>query len=85
MAFCECEDLRSVTLPNSIKSIGKKAFYETFLYEVISMIENPFNITPYTFRDTYGLYATLYVPVGTIEKYMATRGWKKFPCIEERN
>ena len=88
-AFECCEDLRSVTIPNSIKSIGKKAFYDTILYEVISMIENPFNITPYTFREntwgTSGLYAALYVPVGTIEKYMATRGWKKFPRIEERN
>ena len=55
------------------------------LPEVISMIENPFTINTKTFSDNTFYNATLYVPTGTIEKYKATNGWKKFFFIEEGN
>ena len=72
-------------------SIGSNAFDGWDLPEVISKIENPFGITgksPGSFR-TFSLNtfnnATLYVPIGTIEKYKSTEGWKDFAFIEEGN
>lgn len=69
-------------------SIGEYAFYGADIPIVISLIENPFNIAGEasgngTFTKSTFLNATLYVPVGTIEKYKATEGWKDFVYIEE--
>ena len=82
-AFYECSSLISITIPNSVTSIGEYAFYGCDIPEVISKIENPFSINPNIFSDNTFDNATLYVPAGTIEKYKATEGWKKFVFIEE--
>jgi len=83
-AFYNCSSLSSITIPNSVTSIGDKAFYSIDLSVVVSLIENPFTIgdifSPKTFAD-----ATLYIPVGTKEKYQATNGWKDFKNIVEGN
>ncbi len=82
-AFGYCSGLTSVTIGNSVTSIGDYAFRGCNLFNVISLIEDPFRINENTFtRDTY-YNATLYVPVGTIDKYKATDSWKKFVFIEE--
>ena len=56
---------------------------------MISLIENPFKIegkSSYHYR-TFSINtfnnATLYVPMGTIDKYKATAGWRDFVFIEE--
>ena len=82
-AFANCSGLNSVTIPNSVTSIGNSAFYGVDIPTVISLIENPFTITSSTFTQNTFLNATLYVPKGTIEKYKATDGWKDFLFIEE--
>ena len=82
-AFYDCISLTSIMIPNSVTSIGNFAFAECDIPEVISMIENPFDINTYTFNNNTFLNATLYVPVGTIGKYKATEGWKNFLFIEE--
>lgn len=82
-AFSYCSDLTSVTIPNNVTSIGKEAFSHIDLQEVISMIENPYTIYTSTFSDNTFYNATLYVPAGTIDKYRATGGWKKFTFIED--
>lgn len=64
-------------------SIGAYAFGFCNLQEVISKIENPFNIDTNTFSDNTFYNVTLYVPQGTIDKYKSTAGWKKFLYIEE--
>ena len=64
-------------------SIGFNAFRGYDLQEVISKIENPFKIWSDTFSDNTFYNTTLYVPKGTIDKYKATEGWKKFIYIEE--
>ena len=64
-------------------SIGYKAFGDCALSTVISLIENPLYL--YTHDNAfYGSYGgTLYVPIGTKEKYKAATGWKEFAFIEE--
>jgi len=87
-AFYGCIGLTSITLPQNVISIGNYAFDGWNLPVVISLIENPFAITGKandfrTFSQNTFNNATLYVPVGTIEKYKATEGWKDFLFIEE--
>ena len=87
-AFRRCSGLTSVTIPNSVTSIGYGAFNGVDIPTVISLIENPFTITGKTsyyrtFSQNTFLNATLYVPKGTIDKYKATDGWKDFMFIEE--
>ena len=87
-AFAYCSGLTSVTIPNSVTSIGSYAFNGVDIPTIISLIENPFEITgktsdSSTFSQNTFNNATLYVPKGTIEKYKATDGWKDFLFIEE--
>jgi hypothetical protein len=88
-AFWGCYGLTSVTIPNSVTSIGGCAFCNCYdLTEVWSMIKEPFaiennvflNVIYYNDEDFYEKFtnATLYVPIGTKEKYLATDGWKEF-------
>lgn len=62
--------------------------------KVISHIAEPFEIAENTFKNAFHYYAygystsrfggkTLYVPVGTKEKYESTNGWSKFSDIVE--
>ena len=69
-------------------SIGNYAFDRVDLTTVVSLIENPFVIEGKS--SSYSAFnvntfnnATLYVPVGTIDKYKATNGWKDFAYIVE--
>ena len=66
-------------------SIGDFAFKGCDLPEVISKIENPFEISTSIFSNNTFLNASLYVPKGTVDKYEATDGWKEFKFIEEGN
>ena len=72
----------------NVTSIGCGAFYEVDIPTIISQIENPSAIYGKSSSSrifTFNTFnnATLYVPVGTKEKYMATDGWKDFANIVE--
>ena len=88
-AFHQCSCLTSVTIPNSVRSIGDKAWALCpKITSVISLIEDPYKITGKSSDNrTFDLdvfnNVTLYVPVGTIDKYKSTEGWKDFLFIEE--
>ena len=87
-AFSGCTRLTSVTIGSGVTSIGVGAFNGADIPTVISLIENPFEITgktsdSRTFTQNTFNNATLYVPKGTIDTYKATDGWKDFAFIEE--
>lgn len=88
-AFQGCWQLSSVTIPNSVKKIEFRAFAETPLKEIYSMIKEPFALADEAFRyqytdaETYYNRVTLYVPAGTKAKYEPTDGWKEFKNIVE--
>jgi flagellar basal body rod protein FlgG len=87
-AFYGCSQLASLTLGKNVATIGTSAFVDTNISTIISLIEEPFAISgefdaPSTFTPMTYHEATLYVPVGTIDKYKATEGWKDFVNIEE--
>ena len=81
-AFYGCSSLSSVTIPNSVTSIGNLAFVAD-IKDIVSLIENPFEIDNSIFGINTIINGTLYVPVGTIDKYKLTKGWKDFLFIQE--
>lgn len=81
LTFYNCKSIRSVTISNSVKAIGYRAFGGcNSLKEVYSLISEPFALDgAFSIKDD----ATLYVPVGTKAMYEATDGWKDFKNIVE--
>ena len=82
-AFVYCSGLTSITIPYSVSIIENEAFDNCDLSIVISEIETPFDIYEKTFSNHTYYNATLYVPVGTIDKYKSKDGWRKFLYIVE--
>ena len=87
-AFRGCQGLKTVTIPNAVTYIGERAFDGWDLPTVVSKIEKPFAIVgkmeyERTFSQNTFNNATLYVPLGTINAYKTTEGWKDFLFIEE--
>jgi len=81
-AFGDCSSLATVKIPNSVTSIGEGAFNGCWeLNNIISDIQNPFEISKYVFSTYYR--ATLTVPYGTRSAYMSTNYWNNFDDIVE--
>lgn len=82
--FSDCRKLQCVIIGENINKIGSGAFnYCTSIKTIVSLIDNPFIIYSNTFSDKIFDNSTLYVPVGTIDKYKATNGWWNFKNIVE--
>ena len=89
-AFRGHDRLRSVTIPNSITSIGSAVFCDARPIHIFSQIEEPFKIDGeasgyYSATFDFGERTTLFIPAGTKAKYEATEGWKDFSNIVDGN
>ena len=83
-AFSGCYKMTSITIGSKITSIGDKSFTMCKrLKEIVSRIEDPFDVSNVDFPEEIYDQAVLYVPVGTVDKYKATEGWKRFFKIVE--
>ena len=80
-AFAYMNALKKLELPSTLKGIGERVITgNSSLTSVVSHITEPFTVSDNTFASSP---ATLYVPIGTKEKYEALSGWTQFAKIEE--
>lgn len=78
-SFKGCKSLDRITLSLTIKSIGEEAFANADnLATVMSEITEPFAIPATAFAHSDGSAPTLYLPLGTKERYLSTAGWSQF-------
>ena len=71
-----CSSLTSITIPNSVTSIGERAFEVcSGLQEVKVLASTP----PFAYDDTFSNYnIPLYAPEESISDYQSTNPWSKF-------
>ena len=82
--FLENSNLQSVTFGQSVSSFGHLAFYECDnIRTITSYIKTPPVATEAYFGSAVREQATLYVPYGTRERYLAMEGWNQFQNIVE--
>lgn len=78
MAFEECSSLMCITIPDSVTSIGERAFYNCT--SLTSVYCKP--ITPPTGGSTMFRYITsdckIYVPKASVEAYKAATYWSDY-------
>lgn len=80
-AFYICSPLVSVKIPQSVAEIGDYAFWKCErLGEIYCESDEPAAISDKVFND---YSATLYVPLGSKEKYQAADNWSNFENIAE--
>ena len=78
-AFHGCTQLTSVTIGNSVVSIGDRAFCECpGLTDVYCFAENVPGTDKNAFKDSFINYATLHVPVNSVDAYKAKAPWSNF-------
>ena len=81
--FGSAYNLTEVTIPASVESIGSSAFlYCRLLKRIINLNSNPQAITANVFTGV-PTNTTLYVPMGSAEKYSEAEVWSMFNDIME--
>ena len=74
--------MTSITIPNSVTSIGYSAFQNCVnLIEIYDYIETPQSIDSYVFSGVEKTICTLYVPYNAVSAYQNAEGWKEFKDI----
>lgn len=82
--FAYCTSLQKIVIPDGVKSIGELAFDGcSELTEITVCSLMPCAIKTNTFTDLQFKLSTLYVPIGTIDKYKNKSYWNKFKYIVE--
>ena len=83
-ALAFCYNLTSITIPNSVTSIDRAAFFEcNSLADVYCYADNVPTTERNVFSNTPITSATLYVPAGSIDLYKTTSPWSEFGNIVE--
>ena len=81
-AFIRCSGLTSVTIGNSVESIGKEVFKNCpDILDVYCYAEKVPSTESDAFEGSYPEYATLHVPDASIESYKAEAPWSSFGKI----
>lgn len=82
--FQDCVNLKEITIPNSVINFENNAFYNCSALSSIHIQHNePPIITSSTFYSVSKSYCTLYVPIGSKEKYANFVNWSDFKNIIE--
>ena len=81
-AFEACYGLTSIVFPESLAEIGSNAFEGSRIPSVCCKSIFPPNASQYAFGAEV-LWGTLYVPIGSKDKYMTVAPWRNFWTIEE--
>lgn len=82
-AFRFCASLKSIVIPATVQTIGDGSFLSCDkLSAVHCRAAEPVAISVAAFNDVAS-HCTLYVPVGSVERYKAAEGWKDFAEIKE--
>ena len=90
-AFRDCNTLKTVKLPSTLREVGRFAFANCpKLTTIVCEMQNPHYITSDVFQvwsesknEYMNTSAELYVPEGTKDVYQQTRGWNLFQSIYE--
>ena len=84
-AFKDCTAMETLTLPSTLKNIGKSAFSGCkWLSDVIAKMPKPIAVDASVFNEVqqHG-YCDLHVPTGTQGRYRDMEVWKEFYSITE--
>jgi riboflavin synthase alpha subunit len=84
--FHSCYTMETIELPNSLKTLSAWSLGNcTGLVNLVTYIENPYEIPDYVFGDDQKVFerAKLYVPKGKKSTYQRTECWSLFKDVEE--
>ena len=80
--FRQCGDLREVTIPKYVETIGEEAFWDCgSLQTLVCLNPEPPSIGASTFRNVSFDKCILQVPEASIETYRHAEGWSDFKNI----